>query len=356
VTAATIHEQDILDFFDEQIVEGAQMESVVVLSAAFLDCTLGIWLSDDTGIAYAPDGQQVSPIAPTTSLTRQLARGGEVWLARSGHLLATDEFALGRFAVTTQALARTARPIAGIPNRTSPVQTLVDGSADGALISVALRKLGLRAADPIRVVIAAGPPTAWSRLARHLAERNRVVGRTRVNLRHVALISVEPDATVDICNVPTGLRVAQSRTFQAQYARDAYLNARMALHFALASRRDTGPYLPIEGVFPSGDSVGCFEVITTLPAEYISSIHDIKALDALVEEHGTDILRVLEAYAATESLRKAAAQVFMHHNTVAYWVHKSERVLGFQSDAPYRRSRLMLALCLRRVRENAEGL
>lgn len=351
-----IHDQDILDFFDQQIVEGAQMESVVAPSAAFLDCTLGIRLADDTGIAHASDGREVSPIAPATALTRQLARGGEVWLARSGHLLETDEFALARFAVTTQAISRTARATFGIPARTSPLQTLVDGTADGAATSVALRSLGLCSADLIRIVIGAGTPGTWSRLAQHLAERNRVVGRAGVNLRHVALICVEPDTVVDICDIPAGLRVAQSRTFQAQYARDAYLNARMALHFALASPRDTGPYLPIEGVFPNADSIGCNEVITTLGADYISSIDDIKALDVLVEEHGTEILRVLEAYAATESQRKAATQLFMHHNTVAYWVRKSERVLGFPCDAPYRRSRLMLALCLRRVRENSEEL
>jgi hypothetical protein len=351
-----IHEHDILDFFDQQIVDGARMESVVAPSAAFLGCTLGVRLADDTGIAYAPDGQQVSPIAPATALTRQLARGGEVWLARTEQLLETDEFALGRFAVTAQAISRTARATTGMPARPCPLQTLVDGAADGAATSMALRSLGLRAAEPIRVVIAAGPPGAWSRLAQHLAERNRVVCRAGVNLRHVALVSLEPDAMVDIHDIPVGMRVAQSRVFQAQYTRNAYLNARVALHFALASPRDTGPYLPIEGAFPSGDSVGCYEAITALPPDYISSIDDIKALDVLVEEHGTAILQVLEAYAATESLRKAAAQVFMHHNTVAYWVRKSERVLGFQSDAPYRRSRLMLALCLRRVRENSAEL
>jgi hypothetical protein len=353
---AAIHEHDILDFFDQQIVEGARMESVVAPSAAFLDCTLGIRLADGTGVAYAADGQEVSPNAPATALTRQLVRGGEVWLARSERLLDTDEFALRRFAVTTQAISRTVRPAPGGPTRTSPLQTLIDGSADGAATSMALRSLGMRAAEPIRVVIAAGPPGCWSQLSQHLAERNRVVGRAGINLRHVALVSVEPDSIVDLCDIPAGLRVAQSRTFQAQYARDAYLNARMALHFALASPRDTGPYLPIEGTFSNAENVGCYEAITALPPEYISSIDDIKALDILVKEHGTEILHVLEAYAATESLRKAAAQVFMHHNTVAYWVRKSERVLGFQSDAPYRRSRLMLALCLRRVRENTEEL
>lgn len=77
-------------------------------------------------------------------------------------------------------------------------------------------------------------------------------------------------------------------------------------------------------------------------------------LDELAERHGPQILEVLEAYSSTESLRRAAAVVYMHHNTVAYWVKKAESALGYTLSVPYGRTKLFIAICLHRVRETID--
>ncbi|WP_214405467.1 helix-turn-helix domain-containing protein [Pseudonocardia lacus] len=347
------HQQDVLAFFDQMIVEGTRLNALVTRSAAYLDCAVGIRLTDGTGVAKDPDGSDLSCLTPAAALRAAVVDGGEAWLARPDGPREGDEFALRRFVVAARAVSRNFDVGPGSAAQISPLETLVEGAVTGASASVALRRLNLRASEPIRVVVVIGAEADFARFVPHLVAMNRVVAHAGFDRRHVVLVAIDNGAPVRFDDVPTGLRVAQSRTFEAQHIRDAYLSARMALRFALASPRDKGPYTPIDAVFANAENVGCFEVLTTLLPDYVSGIDDIKALDQLVTEHGTDILRVLEAYAATESLRKAAAQLFMHHNSVSYWVRKAERVLGFQTDAPYRRARLMLALCLRRSRDNS---
>jgi DNA-binding PucR family transcriptional regulator len=43
----------------------------------------------------------------------------------------------------------------------------------------------------------------------------------------------------------------------------------------------------------------------------------------------------------------------LHHNSVATRVQRAERLLGFSITEPYGRSRLLLGLVLRRLRDSA---
>ena len=58
------------------------------------------------------------------------------------------------------------------------------------------------------------------------------------------------------------------------------------------------------------------------------------------------MMTVLEAVAATESIRRAAQLVHMHHNTVAQRVRDAENVLGYPLTEPCGRTRLMVGLIL----------
>ena len=60
----------------------------------------------------------------------------------------------------------------------------------------------------------------------------------------------------------------------------------------------------------------------------------------------SDMMTVLEAVAATESIRRAAQLVHMHHNTVAQRVRDAENVLGYPLTEPCGRTRLMVGLIL----------
>jgi hypothetical protein len=83
----------------------------------------------------------------------------------------------------------------------------------------------------------------------------------------------------------------------------------------------------------------------------IAAVPDVALLDRLsAEPGGADLLAVLHAFCATDSVRKAAGLVFRHHSTVASRLATAERSLGFALDTPDGRFRLTLALQLRGLR------
>jgi DNA-binding PucR family transcriptional regulator len=85
-----------------------------------------------------------------------------------------------------------------------------------------------------------------------------------------------------------------------------------------------------------------------LRPEDLDASPDVLALDRIAAEPGgDDLLGLLRAYCATDSVRKAAALVYRHHSTVAYHLQHASAVLGFELDNPAGRFRLSLALVMR---------
>ena len=78
----------------------------------------------------------------------------------------------------------------------------------------------------------------------------------------------------------------------------------------------------------------------------VRELADVRGLATLAEAV-PDMVTVL-AVAATESIRRAAQLVHMHHNTVAQRVRDAERALGYPLTEPYGRTRLMVGLILYR--------
>lgn len=85
----------------------------------------------------------------------------------------------------------------------------------------------------------------------------------------------------------------------------------------------------------------------------VSGLADVRGLAALAGGDLPNMLTVLEAVAATESIRQAAQLVHMHHNTVAQRVRDAEAALGYPLTEPYGRTRLMVGLILYRLSAEA---
>jgi hypothetical protein len=201
------------------------------------------------------------------------------------------------------------------------------------------------------VFVLAGPADARGSLVDQIRAVSTTVHTTAVS--DVAAVLAEEPAVPDRWDVPVGARLAWSRPFPAAEAPAAWREARTALRFSVPSTHARGPYSDQEGVVVPADRVGAFAVLAErLTAEDIARNADVLALDRIVLQEGNDTVPILEAVAATESLRRAAANVHLHHNSVATRVQRSERILGFPVTEPYGRARLLVALVLRRLRDN----
>ena len=145
------------------------------------------------------------------------------------------------------------------------------------------------------------------------------------------------------------MRAAYGTACEAVHASRSYTNALDAYRFTRPSPRDHGPYPWTCGVWINGARLSGLAALSRLPREDIESIPEVGALARLAVQHGDRILEILEAYATNDSLRKAADSLFVHHNTVLYWVQKASHEFGYSLTEPYRRAQLFISLCLLRL-------
>ncbi|KIM14422.1 hypothetical protein QV65_32225 [Rhodococcus erythropolis] len=152
-------------------------------------------------------------------------------------------------------------------------------------------------------------------------------------------------------SVPVGARVIVGPLVPALFVCRSWLEARDALQFALPSTHDAPPYSDGEAVVFESDRVGCFSLLARyLPTNAISEVAEVRALGLLTRgAGGNEMLRTLEAVASMDSIRQAAANIHMHHNSVSHRVSRAEEALGFDITAPYGRVRLMMTLILHRL-------
>lgn len=325
--------------FDALVEEQAGVEAVLCSATELAGCRVGLHLPGPAGSYRAEP--------PPGALTRPLVSGGEVWLDPPGGRTRTPIAALvlERCAIAcTVALAR--RPRLGDPGL---MQTCVEPGAGDLVRSHALEALGLEPSTPVTVMAVDGPSAP---VLAALGGPGRGVRSTP--LGPVTLLLC-PRPVPDQFPVPVGARVGVGPPGTAATLPYAWREARSALRFALPATHPRPPYPEDEGVIVRAELLGAFALLPRLLARAdIDEVDDVRRLDVLAAEPGgAETIRTLVAVAATESLRKAATVVHLHHTSVAQKVARAEQILGFSATDGYGRSRLMLGLVLQRIRDSA---
>ncbi len=333
------------ELLDDLLESEAPLEHVLAAASAALGGRVGVLLPDGRSLALGEHGSLRHAPAPADASSYRLPDGTATWVQSPSGPVGDG---------TLRHLALVAR--AALTSRTPPVTTvagqlatLVDLRADPMSRERALRYLHLRADSPVTAVLLVGDEKCAGRVCEGLRERSDLVRHGVVDGIHLCLVHGEVD--LEGLDVPTGLRSSISATRPAREAPTAWSEARLALRFALPSRHDHGPYAAREAVLVRSEHLGGYALLASrLNPDDILQVPDVQHLGVLCRELGdTEMLDILEAVAATDSLRKAAQAVHMHHNTVARRVERAEQVLGFPLTEPYGRTRLFLALVLRRL-------
>lgn len=306
----------IVAFFDELLSEGIGVAELIERAARFVGAAVG---RDDAG---------------------------EVWTD-----LADEQLAAVFIERLTVAVRVTERWSAlRVDAAAQPLDVLIDRASTQAAKAVALGELGLAPETPVRLVICTGPAPGVERLIASLPTAD-ILARTTHDERTVLLLGAQPDAgSIELASgVPVGVRAAYGHIVPATHTAIGFINACDTHRFSRPSPHDEGPYRGIDAVWLNGARTSTLAALAHLDREYISLLPDVQTLERLAQRHGDRILQVLEAYATTESMRKAAALVYMHHNSVLYWVQKAEAELGFSLAEPYQRALLFISLCLHRI-------
>ncbi|HQC92236.1 MAG TPA: helix-turn-helix domain-containing protein [Microbacteriaceae bacterium] len=346
--------------FDELLAEGLDLVTLLDRAAAALGAAVGY--------ATAAGGGGSSPVEaasrPAAAASASLGghdgpglgaeehggeAGGEVWTTLADPQL--TPVVLERLGVAVRVTQRwAARREAAAP---PPIDVLLDRASPQGARDRALDALGLAQDAPVRFVVCTGPAEGIETLLAGLAGQ-RVLARTTHDGRTVLMLAAPDPAGIELPGVPVGVRAAYSHVVAARQASVGFMNACDMQRFSRPSPADQGPYRAIDAVWLNGARTAPLGALAHLDPEYLATLPDVQKLERLAERHGERILQVLEAYATTESMRKAAALVFMHHNSVLYWVQKAEAELGYSLAGPYQRALLFLSLCLHRIWRNQD--
>jgi PucR C-terminal helix-turn-helix domain len=340
----------VIGFYDALSERGADIKMIMRQTAMLAECSVGVRTADaHLSERVEPSGVAHSGGPPPGSRVHRTPSGDEVWLERDGDSHPLDDLLVERFALAVAVVLSHRPQEIDHLDRSALIQVAISAGASNSERRRALDRLGIRAKSVLHVLAVAGAPERLDEFCYGLPESCIAqVGASRVVLT--------PQLATESMGIPVGCRVGVARPHLAEELRQAWREACTALRFSLPSKHSEPPYTQHEGAIVRFEDLGGFAVVAeAVTAVQISQVADVIALNCLAEHvGGEEMIRTLEAVAATDSLRGAAAILHMHHNTVAHRVARAEQVLSYSVTDLYGRPRLMLALMLQRIGASPE--
>jgi hypothetical protein len=339
----------VIGFFDTLVEQGADIDMILQQTAALAECPVGVRTSTGRICERVEPGGTVSfGGPPAAARTYNLPSGDVVWLNRADAEHPLDDLVLERFALAAAVALSRGQQELGHLDQPALLQLALSPTTPDSVRQRVLARLGIGPTTTVHVVAMAGLTQRLDELCRCLPGKYRAP----VGTIEVLLAAHQPDGPI---TVPVGCRLGMAPPHPAAELLVAWHQACTALRFTLPSRHPTPPYPPYEPPFVQYADLGSAGLLAeALCAEQIGQLRDVIMLDQVAQlPGGEEILHTLEAVAATDSLRRAAAILHMHHNSVAHRLTRAEQVLGYSVADLYGRPRLMLAITLRRIRDSA---
>lgn len=372
----------VIAHFEALLGSGPDPVSLTGSTAGLAGCAAGLELPDGRSARFGSDGTALTGEPVHVSGRVGLEPSGGVWLERPGTPGPFDELVLEWMAITARVLAgRSWQPRVLRAADPALVELVLSGREDAPDRVRALRLLGLAPEVELRVVAVAGRPGADAGVeAVALLGRGALRGTVRV-ARVGALGAVlvqrkdgdggEAGAAAELREAlrerdrergasrrpEHGIRVGVGGGTDPLDARTSWAQARSALRFAVA---DT----PQDAVADHGE-LGPVALLADIPAERLRAQEDVQRLGRLAcgergerAAQGGGLLAALSAFCRTGTLRQAAAELHLHHSSVAARLAHVEKEFGWSLRDPQDRFRAQLAVYAWRLvgnQDEAEG-
>ncbi|WP_062437216.1 helix-turn-helix domain-containing protein [Herbidospora daliensis] len=313
----------VVMFYDTLMRRRVDLPALARASAGLAECVAGIRLHGAAQvIRFAPDGGRAPVPAPSASTATPISLDdeeiGAVWLERPGPPGPLDELLLDRLAIAAASVVERYGPARTTMADPALVELVISEDADEAARARALRLLGFAPGSPVAVA-AVVSPVPLDRVAR------LVCAAGLAKAAALGDVGVLLAASVDVARFPAGSRAGVGRSWR---------DARTALRFTT----------PGEPVIRYAD-LGALALLAEIPPETARANADVAALAPL----NPDDLETLDAYCATGSLRGAADLLHLHHSSVARRLAQLGAVLGLDLAEPGGRTRVKIALTMRRL-------
>ncbi|MDT0341498.1 helix-turn-helix domain-containing protein [Streptomyces litchfieldiae] len=331
----------VIAHFQALLGGGVDSASLVRSTAGLAECAAGMELDGGRTLRYGPDGEALAGEPARVSGEVRLHPTGRVWLERPGAAGPFDDLVLEWLAIAAGVLRAGGRAVSD-PALFELVLSAREAATDRTR---ALRLLGLVPEAPLRVMVVAGEEHDGGRTgALRLLARASVPGTVRVaEIESVGVVLLQtPDGGASpVAAVRAvargGQRVGIGGGTAASRAWESWQQARVAVRFAAAG-------LPADAVV-CHDELGSVALLAELPAARLRELPDIRALTRLADgEGGASAVAVLAAFCRTGSLRQAAAELHLHHSSVAARLTRVEAALGLRLRDPRDRFRAQFAV------------
>ncbi|MFI2213858.1 helix-turn-helix domain-containing protein [Streptomyces sp. NPDC020141] len=238
------------------------------------------------------------------------------------------------------------------PGHPSPLRTALSDRATEAERSRALRLLGLRGDERLRVAAVLAPeaaalPRALREIALALGDAPSAGGRAAPrgvlwSTGGAILLPGSLGRPAEGSAPPAGAAVGLGPAGPAAALADSWAQARRAARFA-----DLGPTWPR---WADAAELGALALLADIPAGAALAHPDVSAVARLAGgPGGAQSLGTLDAVCRSRSLRDAAELLHLHHSSVAQRVTRIERALGIALSEPHGRQRAQTALVLWRL-------
>jgi hypothetical protein len=340
----------IIATFDEAIAHRASIDALVRVAAALAGCPAGISGGDRGPVRYNLLGHRLPPLGGTPSMEREYRIGddvlGLVWIERPEASMPLDEILVERMSLAAGYVSERVRARTGGRRvETSSMQVLLDAHTSSVNRAWAARAAGFDPRQSVRVIAIASVVGAADTAALIAARLKRAVPANWTPVGNDAVVVTGEIARSDrLATGGTACRVAVGPLRPISRVHESLELAFVGLQFVT---NGTGA----QAVWC--DDLGPRSLLASIPAADMLSDPDVRAILS-ISEAPADLndLMILEAFCRSGTLRAAAADLHLHHSSVAHRLRHIEDVLGYSVSLPDGRYRAQLALELMHLSRN----
>ena len=349
----------VITYFDELVRNRASLEALVRATATLAECTAG--LCDDCNrvvIRFSETGDFVAgdPVARVAEAPIELDGGpvGFVWLERTGRRGQFDEMLTERMALAAAALWQHDLG-RGVSTATEPALfDIALSHRTGAVDRVrALTRLGFSEAQSVQaMVVSSEDSDDLLPCIRQVCDvvSKRVKGHVRgavVGLK--GAIIAQPGVITELLGGGTEPRLSRPGMHIAVGPSTLPPVVDSSWRHALAAMRLMATWMGGSSVTNYLD-LGVLSLLADLSPAEIAKSPDVQAIQKHAgSARGLRDIEALEALFRTGSLRQAAADMNLHHSSVAARLRHVEDTLGLSLNDPIGHLRAQVAVALWRI-------
>ncbi len=338
----------VIAAFDQLVAHRADIGALVRAAAGLAECTAGIHDPlRGVFISFGPDGRNLQdrPI-PTTSTFAKVddGSGAEVWLDRTGGPGPLDEIVAERMAAAAGIILDRVFGSTSYAVDPGALELLLSGQVSDVDRARCARLLGFGQASAIRAValVCSDPQRdvithSLEAVTSQVRATGEIVQLAKVGEVFAAITTAERMPL----DLPPAIRAGVGPKVDPLRASASWGRARAALRFTLSL-----PGLKRPSVVSAEELGPLIALAQSAPGE-LNEIADVAAIAAVAaNDPSGEHVHTLDALCRAGSLRRAAAELYLHHTSVSARISHISSVLGYAVDTPDGAFRARIALTL----------